>query len=181
MEPFLGGIYLVGFNFNPTGYQMCNGQLLPISQNTALFSLLGTFYGGDGQTTFALPDLRGRVPVHQGQGSGLSPYEVGEVTGSENITLTTSQMPAHSHSIEASNTAGTTNLPAGAFLATGASLGSGPNASALKSYSSTTTPLVALNAASVTTIGGGQPHSNLQPLLVVNFIIAMQGIFPSRN
>jgi microcystin-dependent protein len=181
MEPFLGGIYMMGFNFAPSGYAMCNGQLLSIAQNTALFALIGTFYGGNGANTFALPDLRGRVPVHQGQGSGLSSYTIGEVAGSENVTLITSQIPAHTHGIQAINAAGTTNLPAGAFLAQGPSTGSGPNATSLNTYTSSVSPVVDLNAGSITATGGSQPHSNLQPLLVVNFIIALQGIFPSRN
>lgn len=181
MNPFLGGIYLVGFNFAPVGYAMCNGQLMSITQNTALFSLLGTFYGGDGVTTFGLPDLRGRLPIHQGQGPGLSLYSVGQVGGQENVTLITSQLPAHTHGLQAVASAGTTSLPTGAYLAPGPSTGSGPNATSLNTYTATTTPLVNLNAASIQTAGGGQPHNNIQPYLCVTYIIAMQGIFPSRN
>lgn len=180
-EPFVGGIYLVGFNFAPQGFAMCNGQLLSISQNTALFSLLGTFYGGDGVTTFGLPDLRGRVPIHQGQGSGTSPYSVGQVGGQETVTLTTAQLPSHNHALGAVQGAGTTNLPSGAYLAAGPFTGSGPNATALNTYTVNTTPPASLNAASIQTAGGGQPHTNIQPYLCVTYIIALQGIFPARN
>src|SRR4051812_113885 len=115
--PFLGEIRMVGFNFAPRGWALCNGQILSIAQNTALFSILGTTYGGNGQTTFALPDLRGRVPVSAGQGPGLSSYDLGQVTGSENVTLTVQQLPAHSHNIAADATAGNVGSPSGAHLA----------------------------------------------------------------
>jgi microcystin-dependent protein len=180
-EPFLGGIYLGGWNFAPAGFAMCNGQIMSISQNTALFSLLGTTYGGDGVSTFGLPDLRGRVPIHEGQGPGTSPYSLGQVGGQENVTLLTSQMPSHTHALGAVASAGTTNLPTGAYLAPGPSTGSGPNATSLNTYTATTTPVVNLNAASIQTAGGGQPHNNIQPYLCITYIIALQGIFPSRN
>ena len=180
-EPFLGGIYMGGWNFAPSGFAMCNGQVLPITQNTALFSLLGTQFGGDGISTYALPDLRGRIPVHTGQGQGLSNYNIGQAGGEENVTLLTTQMPAHTHTLGAFDGAGTTSLPTGAYLAHGPSTGSGPNATALNTYSATAAPVVNLNAASVQTVGGGQPHSNLQPYLGITYIIALQGIFPSRN
>lgn len=172
---------MAGFNFAPVGYNLCNGQLLSIAQNTALFSLLGTNYGGDGVSTFGLPDLRGRLPIHQGQGPGLSSYIVGQVGGQEAVTLITSELPAHTHGLQAVSSAGTTNLPSGAYLAPGPSTGSGPNATSLNTYTATTTPLVSLNAASIQAAGGGQPHNNIQPYLCVTYIIAMQGVFPSRN
>ena len=165
-EPFLGEIRILGFNFAPRGWAMCAGQILSIAQNTALFSLLGTTYGGNGTQTFALPDLRGRVPLSVGQGPGLSNYDQGEVSGTETVTLTTGQMPGHGHLAGASNGAASATRPNGNFPA-------GGGAYAAASDGST------LNAAFVQSAGGSQPHSNLQPLLVLNFCIALQGIFPS--
>ncbi len=170
-DNFLGEIRIVGFNFAPRGWAFCNGQLLPISQNTALFSLLGTIYGGNGQTTFALPDLRGRVPVHFGQGPGLSNYDQGEITGTEAVTLTTNELPAHAHSVSplTSKAEETTNRPDGAYPTVGGIYASTQNGAA---------PMAPTPSAAT---GGNQPHSNLQPLLVMNFVIALTGIFPSRN
>jgi microcystin-dependent protein len=181
MTPFLGGIFLVGFNFAPQGYSMCNGQLLSISQNTALFSLLGTFYGGNGQNTFALPDLQGRVPIHQGSGAGLSSYVMGQLGGAENITLTSGQMPQHNHLLNVNSNGSNTLSPDGAYFSGGVFTGSGPNASPLKFYTTTAPNGAKLNSGTVATTGGGQPHPNIQPYLVVNFVIAMQGVFPSRS
>jgi microcystin-dependent protein len=145
-----------------------------------LFSLLGTTYGGNGQTTFALPDLRGRMVVGQGQGPGLSPYVEGQMGGSEIVTLTTSQLPAHSHSLNAYAGIGTTGTPSGAYLAAGAATGSGPNASQLKTYA-TNAANTPLGAGSIGNAGGGQPISILQPYLSMFYIITLEGIFPSRN
>jgi microcystin-dependent protein len=170
VEPFVGEIRLFGFNFAPLGWAFCDGRLLPISQNSALFSLLGTTYGGDGRSTFALPDLRGRVPVSMGTGPGLSPYEIGELGGAENVTLTTNAVPAHNHNIQASDGPASEAKPGGGFLAR-------TNASAYAPTTDGTT----LSANAISTSGGGQPHTNLQPYLVVNFCIALQGIFPSRS
>lgn len=167
-EPFIGQILMVGFNFAPRGWALCDGQLLPIAQNTALFSLLGTTYGGNGQSTFALPDLRGRVPIHQGQGPGLSPRLIGEVAGTEAVTLTTAQIPAHRHSLTGSSVRQDTNHAAGATLAKGG-------------IYTTETPAVPMHPEAIAAAGGGQAHPNLQPLLCVNFIIAVEGIFPSRS
>ena len=178
-EPFLGQIMLVGFNFAPTGWAMCNGQLLSISQNTALFSLLGTQYGGDGVQTFGLPDLRGRVAVGTGQGPGLSPYVVGQVTGSETVTLTVNQMPAHSHLVGANAANATVASPSGADLAQTVDSTRG---AVVNTYS--TPPMTApvtLDPATVKPSGGSQPHPNIQPCLALNYIIALQGIFPSRG
>lgn len=173
----------MGFNFAPVGYALCDGQLLSIQQNSALFSLLGTFYGGDGVSTFGLPNLQGRVPIHQGSGAGLSSYTVGQVGGQETVTLLTQQMPAHTHALGAFNGAGNTSIPTGAYLAQGPSTGSGPNATALNTYNpnSGATPLLNLNAGAIQTAGGGQPHNNIQPYLCVTYIIALQGVFPARN
>ena len=152
---------------------MCNGQILPINQNAALFALLGTTYGGDGQTTFALPNLQSRVAIHQGQGIGLSPYVMGQVSGSESVTLQTTQIPAHSHLLQCNTGGGNQPSPSGnlpAVESTGTSL----------DYSSAgANGTMAANM--VENQGGGQPHNNIQPYLCVNFCIALQGIFPSRN
>ena len=170
-EPFLGQILMVGFNFAPRGWAYCNGQLLPIAQNTALFSLLGTTYGGNGQTTFALPNLQSRVPIHFGQGAGLSAYSLGETGGQESVTLTTPQMPAHNHTaaLNASGGAGSDGSPTGNYLADG------------NQYTSSTNTSMNANAVAIGIAGGTQPHSNIQPYLGLNFIIALEGIFPSRN
>lgn len=173
-EPFLGQIQAFGFNFTPRGWAACSGQLLPISQNQALFSLLGTTYGGDGQTTFALPDLRGRAPLHFGTGGGLTPRTLGEQGGTESVTLTTTQIPSHAHdggSMQASANPANTGDP------TGHALGLAP-------VYSTDPPSVALAAGTVgatQNAGGSQPHANMQPYLVLNWCIALQGIFPSPN
>jgi microcystin-dependent protein len=167
-EPFLAQIMMFGGNFAPRGWALCNGQILPIAQNTALFSLLGTTFGGNGQTTFALPDLRSRVPVHPGQGPGLSNVSLGEAGGGETVTLTQNEMPQHAHLVAASNGGTTASRPANNFLAAG---GSYTNAS-----DGTT-----MNPAMVGVAGGSLPHENRQPYLGVNFIIALEGIFPSRN
>lgn len=167
-EPFLAEIRIFAGNFAPRGWAFCNGQLLPIAQNTAVFSLLGTTYGGNGQTTFALPDLRGRVPVHPGQGPGLSVFDLGQVGGAESTTLTVNQMPAHSHVAGATQVASTASRPSGNVPAAGGAYGTPPDGSAL-------------NSAFIRNTGGNQPFDTHQPYLGLNFIIALQGIFPSRN
>ncbi len=178
-EPFLGEIRMVGWNFAATGWALCNGQLMSINQNAALFSLLGTTYGGDGRSTFALPNLQGRVPIHQGQGLGLSPYVIGQFAGSENVALLQSQMPQHNHLLGVSNLPGTVADPTNAVLAQGNS-GEARRPVAVSGYVSSA-PTGSLSPTSISSAGGGQPHNNLQPYLCVNFIIALQGIFPSRS
>ena len=168
-EPFLGEIRIVGFNYAPRGWAQCNGQTMPINQNQALFSLLGTTYGGNGQTTFALPDLRSRVPVHVGQAPGLSPYVQGQTGGSETVTLTGGQLPPHNHTVYASTTASTKNPTNNVPAMTGAG-------SSYSEMRNTT-----MNAGMVTGGGSGQPHDILQPYLCMNFVIALEGIFPSRT
>ena len=170
-EPFIGEIRLFGFNFAPIGWAMCAGQLLPISQNTALFSLLGTTYGGNGTSNFALPDLRGRVPVSQGQGLGLSSYIMGELEGSETVTLSAAQLPAHNHLVRANDSKGTTKTVAGNVLALGKKdeFATAPDSSTV------------MNSAMIESAGEDEPVNNLQPLLVVNACIALSGIFPSRS
>jgi len=169
-DPWVGEIAMVGFNFAPTGWALCDGQLLAISQNTALFSLLGTTYGGNGTTTFALPDLRGRAPIHQGQGPGLSPYVIGQVGGTETTTLTVGQMPAHSHAAMADSGNGTSDTPTGLLVAR--------NAGGVPQYGSNA--VASLAPGAIASTGSSPPHQNLQPYLTINFIIALQGIFPSR-
>lgn len=171
-EPYLGLIIMFGGNYAPRGWAFCNGQLLSIAEYTALYSILGTTYGGDGQTTFALPDLRGRAPLHSGQGRGLTPRDIGESSGEEDVTLISVEMPVHSHTVnpQFSNTPGqvspannyASNL--GAPNAVYGSSGDGP-----------------MGAAVVSIAGGTQPHENMQPWLCINYIIALEGIYPSRN
>jgi microcystin-dependent protein len=164
-EPFLSEIRIMSFNFAPKGWALCNGQLLPINQNQALFSLLGTTYGGNGQTSFALPNLQGRVPIHVGTGRTL-----GETGGEEAHTLTVGELPTHTHAVSASNAAtGGSSSPTNRFLG-GANNMYGAGA-----------PLTTLQPATVSNIGGSQPHTNLQPFLTLSFCIALQGIFPSAN
>jgi len=172
-QPFLGQLLLVPYNFAPINWQMCNGQVLPIAQNVALFSLLGTTFGGDGTTTYSLPDLRGRVPIHMGQGLGLSPYVLGETLGVESVTLLTEQIPAHSHSVNASANKGNKASPIGSYPASDA-------AGVTAEYNSGT-PTGVMNAGMIASTGDSQPHENRQPVLVLTWIIAMDGIFPSRS
>ena len=171
-DPFVAEIRLGGFNFAPKGWAFCDGRLLPISQNTALFSLLGTAYGGDGKSSFALPDLQGRMPMHPGQGPGLSPRDLGESGGVETVTLQASEIPAHNHLARA----GTPADPAVASPAD-AVLGTAPTRPYIAPASSTS----AVTMAPPQAAGGSQPHNNLPPCLVMNFIIALQGIFPPRS
>jgi microcystin-dependent protein len=171
-EPFLGEIRTFGFNFAPQGWALCNGQLLPINQNQALFSLLGTTYGGDGITTFGLPNLQGRVPIHFGQSPGLSPYTQGQQGGTESVTLNNTQLPAHNHTLNASTTPANQQDPTGAI----------PAAEPSGLTALYTTPGNQNAQMSPTGIAGGsQPIPIIQPFLVMNFCIALVGIFPSRN
>lgn len=173
--PLIGEIRSFAGNFPPRGWALCDGQLLTISSNTALFSILGTTYGGDGRVTFGLPDLRGRVPIHVGSGAGLSPKSLGQQGGAENHTLTSLEIPNHTHSIPADSDPGTEvgptssnpAYPAEALLA----------GRAVTKYNTTSDGVMATSS----TEGGNQPHNNMQPSLAINFIIALQGVFPSRN
>lgn len=169
-EYFTGKIIMVGFNFAPIGWAFCNGQLLSIEQNDALYTLLGTTYGGDGQTTFALPDMRGRVPYHQGTGPGLSTYSLGQRGGSEEVTLTSAELPAHTHTANSNPADGGQVSPTNNFWG-GAS----------SNIYSTTPPAVAMNPLAVGLSGGNQPHENMPPFLCVNFIINLEGIYPAQN
>lgn len=173
-DPFVAEIRIFPFNFAPKGWAWCDGQLMPLSQNTALFSLLGTTYGGDGKSTFALPDLQGRAPMHPGQGPGLSLHDLGETGGSETITLLESEIPAHSHSMYGQASIANLNDPAGAVLAR--SFGGG---NLYKSSSGAS--LAPLANESLAPAGGDQPHNNMQPYLTFYFCIALQGVFPPRT
>ena len=170
-DPFVAEIRIFPFNFAPKGWAWCNGQLMPISQNTALFSLLGTTYGGDGKSTFALPNLQGSAPMHPGQGPGLSLHDLGETGGSETVTLLESEIPAHSHAWRASLSDGTNQTPAGELLAAGVGIGqyAAPGA------------LTMLSPSALAPAGGDQPHNNMQPYLTFYFNIALQGVFPPRG
>lgn len=170
--PFLGEIRIFAGNFAPAGWAFCQGQLLAISENDALFALLGTTYGGDGQTTFALPDLAGRIAVHQGTGPGLSPRTLGENGGSESVTVSAQQMPLHTHAALSSSSGANKLSPAANFWSTDP----GGNTAA---YSNAAGSQMAATAVGST--GGGQPHDNVQPFLAINYIIALQGIFPSQS
>lgn len=170
-EPFLAEVRLWGLNFAPRGWAFCDGQVLSIAQNAALFSLVGTTFGGDGRATFGLPDLRGRAALHPGQGPGLTARRWGEKGGDENVTLAVAQLPSHSHALQASSAEAEDDAPAGNV----------PAASEDVPLFAEAGNLVNMNAAALGTVGGGQPHTNLQPCLALNFCIALTGIYPPRN
>lgn len=174
-EPFVAEVRIFAGNFAPRGWAFCNGQLLPISQNTALFSLIGTTYGGDGRTTTALPNLEDRVPMHPGRGPGLTARRLGERGGTEMVTLTEAQMPNHSHTMSASSSPGERAGPVTNGVSNALARGTG------SSQYTDQTNTVALADEAVPSTGGGQPHNNLQPHLVLNFIIALVGLYPSRS
>jgi microcystin-dependent protein len=173
MDPFVAEIRIFPFNFAPKGWAFCDGQLLPLSQNTALFSLLGTTYGGDGKSNFALPNMQGNVPMHPGQGPGLSLHDLGETGGSETVTLLESEIPSHSHSLNAA-------APPGVVFA-----GDPTTAIARSSggaiYQTSNAGLVQMNPSAIAPAGGDQPHNNMMPYLTLNFCIALQGVFPPRT
>ena len=172
-DPFVAEIRIFPFNFPPKGWAWCNGQLMPISQNTALFSLLGTTYGGDGKSNFALPDMQGNAPMHPGEGPGLSLHDLGETGGSETVTLLESEIPAHSHSLMSLGAPANRTNPAGNTFAR-ASQGNAYVAPA-------GAPLVSMANQAITPAGGDQPHNNMQPYLTFYFNIALQGVFPPRT
>jgi microcystin-dependent protein len=163
-EPFLSEIKIVSFNFPPKGWALCNGQLLPINQNQALFALLGTRYGGNGQTNFALPNLRGRLPIHMS-----ASHTLGEAAGSTSVTVNIQQLPTHMHALQVNSASGSTSNPTSNYLGGANNMYGGASS------------LVTMNPGTVTSVGGSQPHNNMMPYLVLNFIIALQGIFPSQN
>ncbi len=169
-DPFVAEIRIFPFNFAPKGWAFCSGQILPISQNTALFSLLGTTYGGDGKSTFALPNLQGSAPMQAGQGQGLSLRDLGEQSGVEAVTLLQSEMPVHTHAWQASQGDGNDTSPQNELVATGIGI----------SAFATPGPLVNMSLSMISPAGGNLPHNNMQPYLTLNFCIALQGIFPPR-
>jgi microcystin-dependent protein len=171
-DPFVAEIRIFPFNFAPTGWAFCDGQLLPISQNTALFSLLGTTYGGDGKSTFALPDLMDRVPMHPGQGQGLSLHDLGEESGVEFVTLIQSEIPGHSHALQANVLSADLTAPSPARVMARSNGGEAYHAP---------TDLVQMHPQALAVAGGNQPHNNLMPYLTLNFCIALQGVFPPRG
>ena len=172
-DPFVAEIRIFPFNFAPKGWAFCDGQILPLSQNTALFSLLGTTYGGDGKSNFALPNVQGNAPMHPGQGPGLSLHDLGETGGSETVSLLESEIPSHSHALNANATTASKSLPTGNSLAKG---------SAMVPYLAPAgAPLVNMADQTITPAGGDQPHNNMQPFLTLNFCIALQGVFPPRG
>lgn len=172
-EPFIGEIRMFGGNFAPAGWALCQGQQIPISQNDTLFNLIGTIYGGDGQETFDLPNLSSRIPVHAGQGPGLSQnYQLGETFGVEQVTLSTQQIPVHNHSMLASNEFGQNSSPTGGYYA---------QIQAGQLYHEPFDPTVVLNPGALSPVGGSQPHENMMPFLCINFIISLYGIYPPMN
>lgn len=172
-DPFVAEIRIFPFNFAPRGWAFCDGQLLPLSQNTALFSLLGTTYGGNGTSNFALPDMQGRASMQPGQGPGLSLHDLGETGGSETVTLLESEIPSHSHGVNVANEGATANTTSGNLMAR--PFGRGNNL-----YTTVNTGLVAMNANACAPAGGGQPHKNMMPYLTLSYCIALQGVFPPR-
>lgn len=168
-QPYVGEIRMFGGNFAPAGWMFCEGQLLPTSENETLFQLIGTTYGGDGESTFALPDLRGRLPIHMGTGGTGTPYALAESGGVEEVTLTVQQIPVHSHSVLASTNSGNASQPANNVTAQNASV----------SIYRAQSPVAQMNAAAIGPSGGSQPHTNFQPYLCVDFIISLFGIFPT--
>ncbi len=172
MDPFVAEIRIMTCNFAPTGWAKCNGQLLPLSQNTALFSLLGTFYGGNGKSTFALPNMQGNAPMHQGQGPGLSDRFLGEESGSQFVTLLSTEIPSHTHSLVSIGDVGDVNVPTnnGFARSTGAAV-----------YNTDSGPLTQLSPIALSLTGSSLPHNNMQPFLTLNFVIALQGVYPPRG
>ncbi len=168
-EPFLAEVRIVGFNFAPRGWAFCDGQILPINQNQSLYSLLGTTYGGDGRTSFALPDIRGRVPIHVGQSDGGTEHREGQKSGEETHTLAGNEMPQHTHVLSGTSVAADSTTPQGRLLGTTSGLYHAPQ------------NLINMGSSSIANVGGGQAHENMQPYIAVNYCIALRGLFPSRN
>jgi microcystin-dependent protein len=178
-QPYVGQILIFGGNFAPAGWALCQGQLVPISENETLFNLIGTTYGGDGQQTFGLPNLQGRVPLHMGQGAGLSSYVIGQASGVESVTLNTQQIPNHNHLVQVASPNANTNIntPASNVILADQFQNSGQNFFSYTPFNNTNQS--ALGSQSIGLTGGNQPHENRQPLLVLNFIISLFGVYPS--
>lgn len=180
-NPFLAEIRIFTGNFAPKGWAMCDGQLMPISQNTALFSLLGTTYGGDGKATFGLPNLQGAAPMQAGQGPGLTLRDLGEIGGEQTVTLLTTEIPQHRHTLSATTTTGTTAVSSQNQLALATAGGGKEGGASVVNYYNTNNPTTALSGSGMSIAGGNLPHNNLMPYLGLNFIIALQGVFPPRS
>lgn len=179
-QPFVGQVIMFGGNFAPAGWATCSGQLLPISENETLFNLIGTTYGGDGQSTFGLPDLQGRVPIHNGQGSGLSNYVIGQKAGAESVTLNVQQIPAHNHLIGIPSAPANQSVPSNAtILATESS--NAPGTGNAYTYAAASGTQTAMVAGSIGGAGGSQPHNNIVPVMAVTYCISLFGIYPSPN
>jgi len=177
-QPYVGQILMFAGNFAPAGWAVCAGQLMPISENDTLFNLIGTTYGGDGQSTFGLPAMGGRVPVHMGQGGGLSNYVIGQSGGTEDVTLTTQQIPQHSHLVLANSAQGSASTPSNSTIMSSQSIGNGPNTpSVYAPYAAGTA--VTLPATAIQQTGGSQPHNNVQPVMAVTYCISLFGVYPS--
>ena len=180
MDPFVAEIRIFPFNFAPKGWALCDGQLMPISQNTALFSLLGTIYGGDGKSTFALPNLQGCTPMFWGQGPGLSLRDIGEQGGSDTVTLISTEIPSHSHTVNATTAVGSTADPNNAMLCEGQWSNQGASGK-VQYYTAATSPQVQMHPLATQPAGSSFPHNNMMPYLTLNFCIALQGVFPPRS
>jgi microcystin-dependent protein len=181
-QPYVGQIFMFAGNFAPAGWMACNGQIIPISENDVLFQLIGTTYGGDGESTFALPNLQGRIPIHMGQGAGLSSYQIGQTGGAESVTLTTQQIPSHNHMAQTSTVGGTSASPqSGSILADEVTQGAPSGGNAYAYVAGNTAPLAPLPGNTVVNAGGNQPHENMQPFGVVLYCISLFGIFPTPN
>jgi len=183
-QPYVGQILMVGFNFAPAGWMLCQGQTLPISENETLFQLIGTTYGGDGQETFQLPNLCGRVPIHMGQGPGITQnYQIGEAAGVEQVTLTTQQIPNHNHNVQVltGNTTNNTSTPSGSTILSDEAQSPANSAFVYVPVGNPATNQVTLAAQTIQIAGGSQPHENRQEYLTVNFAISLFGVFPSQN
>jgi len=179
-QPYVGQILLFAGNFPPSGWAICAGQLMPISENDVLFQLIGTTYGGDGEETFAMPDLQGRVPIHMGQGAGLSNYQIGEKAGSESVTLNTNQIPQHSHQLLASNSPASASTPAVNTILANENASSPTIPFTYVPFNPATPNQVTMPAASVAHAGGNQPHNNIQPVMALTVCISLFGIFPTQ-
>jgi microcystin-dependent protein len=179
-QPFVGQVIMFGGNFAPAGWMTCSGQLLPISEYETLFNLIGTTYGGDGQSTFGLPDLQGRVPIHNGQGSGLSNYVIGQKAGTENVTLTTQQLPQHNHLFQTQTTAGNQSVPASNSIVSSEGSNAPGTGNAFAYLPSGNTQVQMANSA-IANMNGSQPHNNIQPVMAVTYCISLFGVYPSPN
>jgi microcystin-dependent protein len=179
-QPYVGQVIMFGGNFAPAGWMTCSGQLLPISEYETLFNLIGTTYGGDGQSTFGLPDLQGRVPIHNGQGSGLSNYVIGQKAGTETVTLTIQQIPSHNHLIGVPSAPANQSVPAGNTILANEN-SNAPGGGNAFTYAAAGGPQTAMFANSIANAGSNQPHNNIQPVMAVTYCISLFGIFPSQN